>query len=223
MALKFIEEKKGKKITHRELTIGFSAILIIAVSLIFPQKAFGETFWLSFFLFAVFPFAVIHFLFKEPLSNFGLSRGNFRTGLIFSSIVVILFILANYYLVFHTKYGGQLSIARGIANGFANFLAFEIFIALPLHFFWEFFFRGFLQMGLEKKLGAYSLILAAVLQALLFAKGNWVVISLIFFSSAAAGLIVRQSRSIAYSAIALWLISVSLDIMIIRLIHQGIK
>jgi membrane protease YdiL (CAAX protease family) len=220
MALKFIEEKKGKKITRRELLIGFCAGLVILVSLIFPQKAYGETFWLAFFLFAIFPAIVAVYFFKEPLQNFGLSLGKMKTGTIFSLIVIIIFIFLNYFLVFHSKYAGQLSINRGIIDGFVAFLAFEIFISLPLHFFWEFFFRGFLQMGLEKKLGVYSLILAAVLQTLLFVRGNWIVIALIFFSSVAAGLIVRQSRSILYSTLSLWIISLSLDIMIIRLVHQ---
>lgn len=220
MALKIIETKTSKKFTRRELLIGFTALLAVLVSLVFPQTAYGETFWLAFFLFVVFPAAAAMYLLKEPLRDFGLTLGKPKPGLIISSIVVIIFIFANYYILFHTKYGGQLSIARGIASGFAAFLAFEIFIALPLHFFWEFFFRGFLQLGLEKKMGNFSLVLAAILQALLFVRGSWIVILLIFLSSAAAGLIVRQSRSILYSALSMWLISISLDIMIIRIVRQ---
>jgi membrane protease YdiL (CAAX protease family) len=105
-------------------------------------------------------------------------------------------------------------------GSFAAFLAFEFFISLPLHFFWEFFFRGFLQFGLEKKLGFFSLILATILQILLFGRSGWLAASLVLFSSLAAGFIARQSRSILYSALFLWIISMSLDIMIIRIVHQ---
>ena len=164
MALKFIEQKTSKKFTRRELLIGFTALLAVLVSLVFPQTAYGETFWLSFFLFAVFPALTVVFLLKEPLKNFGLTLGKRRTGIIFSAVALIIFIFANYFLVFHSKYAGQLSIPPFIINSFAAFLAFEIFISLPLHFFWEVFFRGFIQMGLEKKLGIFSLLLAAVLQ-----------------------------------------------------------
>ena len=223
MTLNFIEVKNSKKFTRRELLIGFCAVLVVLVSLIFPQQAYGETFWLSFLLFAVFPAAVAAYLLKEPLKNFGLSLGERKIGIVFSAAVVIVFIFANYYLLFHTKYGGQLSIARGIVGSFTAFLAFEFFIALPLHFFWEFFFRGFLQMGFEKKLGIISLPLAAILQTLLFFRSSWIAIFLILFSSLAAGLIVRQSRSILYSALSLWLISMSLDIMIIRIVRQIAK
>lgn len=220
MALKYIETKKGKKFTRRELLIGFTALLAILVGFVFPQSAYGETFWLSFFLFAVFPALAVVYLLKEPLKNFGLTLGERRSGIIFSAIVIIIFIVANYFLVFHSKYAGQLSIPPFIISSFVTFLAFEIFIALPLHFFWEVFFRGFVQLGLEKKLGIYSLFLAAILQTSLSFRESWIALLLILLSSLAAGLIVRRSRSILYSALSLWLISVSLDIMIIKIIHQ---
>lgn len=223
MAIKIIETKNNQKFGRRELLIGFCTILVIGVSLVFPQQAYGETFWLSFFLFAAFPAIAFSYLLKEPIRNLGISLGKMRMGVIFSVAMTAVFISVNYWILFHTKYGGQLSIPRGIAVSFTAFLAFEIFVALPLHFFWEFFFRGFLQLGLEKKLGIYSLFLAAILQALLSFQGSWVMIALILFSSLGAGAIVRRSRSILYSTLALWLISVSLDIMIIRIIHQIAK
>ncbi|HLM84406.1 MAG TPA: CPBP family glutamic-type intramembrane protease [Candidatus Bathyarchaeia archaeon] len=220
MGLKFIEAKRNKKFSRRDLLIGFTAILAIAVNLLFPQTAYGETFWLSFFLFVVFPVLIIIFILREPLANFGLSRGLAQRGFFFSAITIILFIFLNYLLVFHSKYAGQLSISPFIISRFTIFLLFEIFIALPLHFFWEFFFRGFLQMGLERRFGIYSLPLAALLQALLFFRSSWIAILLVLLSALAAGFIVRRSRSIAYSAFSLWIISVSLDIMIIILVHQ---
>jgi len=223
MAIQFIETKNSKKFSRRDLLIGFCAALVLAVSLIFPQTAYGETFWLSFFLFAIFPAITIVFILKEPLKNFGLTRGLSRAGIIFSVITIVVFVFANYFLLFHSRYGGQLSIPTFIISSFAVFLAFEIFISLPLHFFWEFFFRGFLQLGLEKKLGFFSLILAAILQALIFGRSGWAAAFLVLFSSLAAGLIVRQSRSILFSALSLWLISMSLDIMIIRIVHQIAK
>ncbi|OGI25608.1 MAG: hypothetical protein A3J76_06045 [Candidatus Moranbacteria bacterium RBG_13_45_13] len=214
-------EKNKIKFTRREWLIGFSALLIILVSFVFPQDSYGEAFWLSLFLFAIFPAIIVVFLLKEPLKNFGLSWGNTRKGIIFSIPIIIVFIFANYYIVFHSTYGGQLPVAPEILGNFTLFLIFEILIFLPLHFFWEYFFRGFLQLGLEKKLGFYSLPLAAVLQTALFFRGSWIAISLVFFSSLCAGIIVHQSRSILYSALSLWIISVSLDIMIIRMIQQA--
>jgi membrane protease YdiL (CAAX protease family) len=220
MPIKYIETKTKSKFSRRDILIVFSALLVIIVSLIFPQAAYGETFWLSLFLFAAFPGIVIINILKEPLANFGLSWGKPKVGTISAIIALIIFILGEYFLLYHTKYGGQLTIARFVIGSFFAFVVFEIFIALPLHFFWEFFFRGFVQLGLEKKLGIFSLLIAAILQTVLSFRLNWVMILLIFISSLAGGLIVRQSRSIIYSAAFMWLISVSLDIMVIRIAHQ---
>jgi membrane protease YdiL (CAAX protease family) len=219
--MKFIETTKSRNFTRRDLLIGFCAVLVLAISLIFPQTAYGETFWLSFFLFAIFPAIAIIFILKEPLKNFGLSLGQRRPGIILSAAAIAIFVSLNYFLLFHSKFGGQLSIPSFIISSFVVFLAFEIFISLPLHFFWEFFFRGFVQMGLEKRLGIFSSLLAAVLQTALSFRANWIVIFLVLFSSLAAGIVVRQSRSILYSVLSLWIISVSLDIMIIRIVHQA--
>ena len=207
---------------QREILIGFCAFLAALVSLIFPNNLFGESFWSSFFLFFIFPFLAIIFILKEPLANFGLSWGKPRSGTIWGASAAAVFILISLFLVTKPELMNQFSLARGIAGSFWYFLFFELFIALPLHFFWEFFFRGFIQFGLEKKLGAYSLFLQAILQSVLTLKGSWLLSSLILSSSLAAGLITRQSRSIFYSFIFSWIISVILDIILIRIIHQAI-
>jgi membrane protease YdiL (CAAX protease family) len=206
----------------REIMIGFCILIVFFVSFIFPNTSYGDSFWLSLFFFFIFPLLAIRFLLKEPLSSFGFSKGDAKKGIILSVIFIASFILLNYYIVSQPNLRSQLSVATGIVGNFWNFLLFQFFIALPLHFFWETFFRGFMQMGLEKKLGKYSLFFQAILQSLLFFKGTWVILFLIFISALCAGFIVRQSRSILYSFVSMWIISVSLDIMLIRLIHQGI-
>ena len=207
---------------QREILIGFCALIALLVSLFFPVRLTGESFWAVFFLFFVFPSLIIFFLLKEPAESFGISWGNFRIGVILSVAGVAIFIFVHYLIIMKPEFRNQLIIPRGIASNFWYFLFFEVFIALPLHFFWEFFFRGFIQLGLEKKLGIYSLFLQAVLQSLLAFRGTMVMIFLTLLSSLFAGAVVRQSRSIFYSSASMWLISVSLDIMIIRFIQQSL-
>ncbi|MCX6766972.1 MAG: hypothetical protein NT170_04340 [Candidatus Moranbacteria bacterium] len=123
--MKFIENKQNKKFTRRDLLIGFCAALILVVSLIFPQTAYGETFWLSFFLFTIFPAITIIFILKEPLKNFGLSLGQKRPGIIFSATAIAIFIFINYFLLFHSKYGGQLSRRSSSSAVFPGKLDFD--------------------------------------------------------------------------------------------------
>ncbi|MDD3487038.1 MAG: hypothetical protein PHF35_01505 [Candidatus Moranbacteria bacterium] len=221
MALKYIDTRKKTWKNRREWLIGFSALLIFLVSFFFPQKLFGDPFWLSFFLYASFPVAIMIFVLKEPLQNFGFGAGKKFWGIALGIIFTIAFVAGHYFLVFHSPWAGQIPVARVLVSGFLNFLLYEIFFSLPFQFFSEVFFRGFLQLGLEKKLGIFSLLLAALLQTVPYARTNWAVLALVGCSSLAAGIIVRQGRSIYYSAIAMWIISASLDIMIIKVINQS--
>jgi hypothetical protein len=183
---------------RREVMIGFCAFLALIASLIFPKTFYGDSFWLSFFFLFLFPILSVKFLLKEPLSDFGFSKGDSKWGLVFSATFIVLFVFLNYYIVSRPELRNQLSIAPWIAKSFWSFILFQAFITLPLHFFWDFFFRGFLQLGLESKLGKYSFFLQAILQSLLFFKGTWLMIFLVFISALAAGAIVRWSRSIFY-------------------------
>ena len=222
MALKFIETKKRKKFTRRELLIGFTALLAIVVNFVFPVKMVGESAWVTFFLFLVFPLLVVIFVIKEPLAKFGISKGDLKKGVIYSLVLIIIFALAEYYLVYRSNFRNQFLISPDLIQNFWMFLGFSLFISLPIHFFWEFFFRGFIQLGFEKKIGLYAIPAQAILQTLAYPRNSWLLLALIFSSALGAGFIVRQSRSIFYSFLAMWIIAVSLDIMIIRIVHLGI-
>jgi len=223
MALNLIEAKNSKKLGRREFLIGFVALLAIAINFVFPVKAIGESFWATLFLFLVFPLLAVKYILKEPLSSFGISTGNKKKGIILSVITVVIFVLLNYYLVSQPRFQHQLTISSDFINNFWSFLLFTLVISSSIHFFWEFFFRGFLQLGLEKKLGIYAIPAQAILQTAAYFRNSWLLLTLIFFSALAAGVITRQSRSILYSFLSMWLIALSLDIMIIRIVHSAIK
>ncbi|OGI25078.1 MAG: hypothetical protein A3J76_02490 [Candidatus Moranbacteria bacterium RBG_13_45_13] len=207
---------------NREMLIGFGALLVIAIRFVFPAKLDGEIFWINLALFFLFPWLIIRLLLKEDLKSFGLSWGNRKIGFTLSVVVTLLFVGANYLIISKPALRNQLQVSPDLAKGFWTFFWFIFFVSLPLHFFWEFFFRGFIQLGLEKKLAYSGIFLQALLQTSGYLKSPWLIIFLIFSSALAAGFVARQSRSIIYSFVSMWLISTSLDIMIARFIHQGI-
>lgn len=226
MPINLSPQKTGAKrkinISRRELLIIFSALLAIIVSFIFPVSLLGESFFVSLVLLLIFPLVVIKFLLKEPWKNYGLQLGDRKKGLLLSGIFIVVFILLNYLVVRTPYFLNQISIYPGMAVNFWLFLWFELVISLALHFSLEFFFRGFIQLGLEKKLGLFSLFLQALVQSLIIFRGAWVMIALIFLSALGAGYVARQSRSIIYSFVSMWIISLSLDIMIITVIRQSL-
>ena len=208
---------------YKEATIALSAVLILLVRLLFPARLAGELFWINLFLFLVFPWLIVRFILKGNFEEFGISAGKTRKGIIFFAIFVLIFVLLNYLFVFKTHFRDQLQVYPASIFSFWIFLWFQLVISLPSHFSWEFFFRGFLQTGLEKKIGKYAVIIQALAQTLLYARSSWVIIFLIGSSALTAGLVARQTRSIYYSFAAMWIISFLLDLMIIKYIHSGIK
>jgi len=186
--------------SQRELVIAFCVMVAVFVSWLYPIKSIGESFFVSFALFFIFPLVIVKFLLKEPLSNFGLSWGDKRKGIAYASGVTAIFLLLNFLLVSQPALRGKLLIAPDIARNFWYFLLFALIVSPALHFFWEFFFRGFMQMGLQEKFGAYAIIpLQAILQSAPHFKSSWLIMLLIFFAAVASGIVTRQSRSIFYS------------------------
>lgn len=224
MPITFPETKKIKSFSlaesHRELVIIFCVLLAIFAGFIFPAKLAGEWFWSNILLFFAFPALIVSFLLKEKIKDFGLSKGLPKIGLVLSLITIAIFIALIYYLLFISGFKKQINFYPAAVDNFWNFLWFNFFAAGLVFFAREFFFRGFLQIGLEKKLGVSVIPLQSILYALLYLKSSWTEIILIFLLSLAAGFIVYKSRSIYYSFLAMWIISLSADIMIIRILHH---
>lgn len=220
MALNFIERKNSKKFTRRELLIGFCVLLVVAIRFIFPARLAGEQFWLSLILFFIFPLLIVRFVLRENLKSFGFSFANLRKEWLWSATAIFLFSLLSYLLVYFPATRNQLSISPDITQSFALFLWYDLFLAGFILFSAEFFFRGFIGFGLEKKIGYWAIPLQAVLYSLVFLKQSWLEILLIFLIASIAGLIAKKSRSIFCSFAFVWISSLVADIILIRFIHQ---
>jgi len=222
LALPKTKQKKLPAFSHRELLIIFCFSAAIIVGWFFPAKSAGEFFWISIFLFLIFPALIIKFLLKEPLAKFGLSRGKPKTGIVSAISFAVIAIVIMIFLIKIPELRNQIRLLPGIASSFSYFLGAELIIIPIIFFSREFFFRGFIQLGLEEKFGGYALLLQAALFALLFVKSSWLELAYAFLSALAAGLIVKFSRSIYYSFPALWIISLVTDILVIRIVSRSI-
>jgi membrane protease YdiL (CAAX protease family) len=223
MSVSFVAKQKNhwKSVSQRELFIIFCFLAAAIVGWLFPAKSVGDMFWVSIFLFFVFPFLVVKFILKEPLKDFGLSEGNRKKGMASAALFAIAATLAMGFLIQIPKMKGQISLLPGIAGSFPYFLGTELFVVPAIFLSREFFFRGFFQFGLEKRLGNAVIVLQAVLFSLLFIRSSWLEFGYAFFSSLAAGSIAKHSRSVYYSFAALWIISLVIDILVIRMASRG--
>lgn len=215
---KKITAKNKFQISQRELLIIFSALLALAVAWLFPVNAVTESLFSALILLLAFPLLVIKFIIKKPLKDFGLQQGNKKVGMLLAAAAVITFALINYLLIFKFNQRDRLIGSPGISLNFWTFLEYELLASTLSVFSLEFFFRGFLQLGLEKNLGLGALLVPALLNTAIFYKYSWFILLLRLLLFLAAGLITQRSRSIYYSAFALWLIYLLTDIMLIKAI-----
>jgi len=209
-------QRKITPVSHREAFIFFCGLLVLLVGWLFPIQLVSESRFAALILLLAFPVLVILFVLKDPVQNFGLQVGKYKTGLALAAGSFVIFSLLNYFLIFRFNLKEQVLASPGVSPNFWYFLFYELGAATLMVFSWEFFFRGFLQLGLEKKFGIYSLLLGAILSSLIFWKSSWLALGLRFLMYLAAGFTTLKSRSVFYSALAIWLISLALDIMLIK-------
>ncbi|MDI6778475.1 MAG: CPBP family intramembrane metalloprotease [Patescibacteria group bacterium] len=208
---------------RREATIVFSSFLILFVRFLFPAELAGEWFWLNLILFFVFPALIAKYVLRENFSDFGLDKGKMKIGLLMAAGGTVAFVAIDYILISKPDYQNYFFIYPPIAQNFWMFVWFELFVMSVVFFAREFFFRGFLQLGLGKKIGGYAILIQAVLFSALFLKQSWFTTAMAFFLALFAGYAASKSQSIYYSFAFLWFTSFATDIMLIRIVFNPLR
>ncbi|MEK6222656.1 MAG: CPBP family intramembrane metalloprotease [Chloroflexota bacterium] len=151
------------------------------------------------FIYLVIPILVIIFLTRQPLKAYGFSWGEWRVGLAFTGLFIMI----------------GAPILWGVTNGnpaMIEFYAEQYSPALPLITFldligWEFFFRGWILFGYQKKFGDHAVWLQAVPFALAhIGKPEAETISTIF-GGFLFGLVAWRTKSFVYPFLIHWFIN----------------
>jgi len=137
---------------------------------IFPNYQFEPNIYLieylywfigDFFSFFVLPILIIKLILKADLKNFGLTIGDFRTGIkisiIFLAVMLPLVWIFSSFPEFVRTYP-QLASAR---DHWSTFIIFEAGLLLYL-VAWEFIWRGFMLFGLKEKFGYYAIFIQMI-------------------------------------------------------------
>lgn len=173
------------------------------------------------FLFLI-PFLYLKFILKKDLGDFGLQIGNWKKGILFSVITLIVFFGIFLWLFYKTKFTDYYFLSDGIRSSFFLFVFYEFFEALFKIFLFEFFFRGFLMLNFTKRLGAWSILLqlVAFVFLLFIFKSLNLQFLLLGFAAFFSGFITYYSRSIWYSFVTTFLFIFLCDAFMIKFIIQ---
>lgn len=101
-------------------------------------------------------FVIIHFVFKEKISEFGFKFGDWKFGLKFSSIFILFMSIILWFVTANQEFNTKYPLLTSTKYSATTFLVYEIGMLLYL-FGWEFTWRGFMLFGLEKRFGYYSI------------------------------------------------------------------
>ncbi|MDO4575554.1 MAG: CPBP family intramembrane metalloprotease [Planctomycetia bacterium] len=134
--------------------------------------------WGAFLLFGLLPMGFVKFLFREKLADYGVRFGN-RATLGFTLVLVPVLGVVGWFSgfdpAFYTVYpyspwclGGE----SHFASGWPFFAMYAVMYLFLYYFSWEFFFRGFLQVGTEASVGCFNAILLQTMLSTVVHFGN---------------------------------------------------
>ena len=172
----------------------------------------------AFTLFLV-PALVAKFGTKEKLSDYGIQLGNQKLGWRVTGIawilmipVVILAVIA--YPPFVAKY----PLCKVVASSWQTFLLYQLAYGVYM-FSWEFFFRGFMLFGLERKFGNYSILIQTIPFAVMhYSKPLPEALGSII-AGVLLGVLALETRSFIYGAAIHWLVAMTMDVVAVAFRH----
>lgn len=188
-------------------------IFSILLYVIFPVKGDIQDIISMIFFLVIIPILFNKIILKKSLKEIGIQVGDWKEGIkwcFYSTIVIgLVFFIVIYFFDFLKNY----SLFSIQAESFFEFIFYELIIIIFAVLVYEFFFRGFVLMKLEKKMG-YWAIAAQVLFFIVFIEMSnfslWELSPYVIFSPF-AGIIAYKSKSILYSGAMQALILIFLD------------
>jgi len=207
--------------SRNELIITISALLAVFISLIYPASTITESAILKIFLFFIFPFFVISIVLNKSPRDFGLNLKKEKEGLFLALIITIIFLLTAYFVIFFTNFNKFLSFYKFYQENFLKLALYYIFYTAPTLFSITFIYQGFFILGTKNKFKIWSIFAQAALFALVLYPFSWLDALAAFIASVLTGYVTYRTGSMVYSFLSLWIISLGIDIMIIRLLNYG--
>jgi membrane protease YdiL (CAAX protease family) len=152
----------------------------------------------SLLLFVLIPFGITIFVFKEKPSDYGFTLGDWKTGLLLTSLGILLMAPIIWFL--GTRNSGM--------QGFYNYSQDGLIWKKSLELFgWEYMFRGWILFGYARKYGPDALWLQAVPFAVAHIGKPEVETLSTIFGGFAFGWVAWRTGSFFYSFLIHWFIA----------------
>ena len=160
----------------------------------------------TFLIFFLVPVAIIKFVFRKPLADFGFTAGDYRFGLKFVALSVLVLPIPLYLSTSNPDFLQEYPLWKDVGKSIGNYL---LWISLYMLYYigWEFLFRGFMQFSLVDRIAPFYIIMMQTLPSTLIHIGKpegetlaAIVGGIIF------GAVALRTRSILYPLLVHWYI-----------------
>ncbi len=179
--------------------------------LILPRETFLERLFVVGGIYIIAPF-LLYFVFRYHPSDFGISIGEPRSWLKDVLFFYVLFLVVLFVAFKFTNLKNVYPLYRRSAQGMQYFLLFQS-IQLWYMFGWEFFFRGFMLFGLERKFGRSAVLVQAIPFAVAHFKKPQLEAYGAIFAGIFLGLIGLRARSFLPCFLLHFMILLTADIL----------
>lgn len=214
-------KQKILSIFNKEDLVTASMILAcLILYAIFPTRNVFQQIVSSTTFLLVIPLLYVKIILKKDLKDFGIKLGNWKTGVTWSTISLIMSISIAYIFFNYFELEHKYMLPRYIPNNFLLFVVYEVVLLGFFTFLYEVFFRGFLMFSFSKKIGFWSVLLQTFLFLALFfsTRGlHWTLTPYIIFLIF-SGITAYFSRSIFYSFATFIIFNIIFDSFYIHLI-----
>jgi len=168
----------------------------------------------AFVLLGIIAIAVMKYVFKEPLADYGLQIGDWKFWIPAALVVGAVMIALSYPSAKDPQYIAEYPLYKGAGDSMQMF-AIHAIAYLIFYIGWEIFFRGFMQFGLTDRFGIWGAILVQVALSCIvhIGKPDSEIYSSIL-GGLVWGILVFRSKSIWPAVTTHWILGISLDYFI---------
>lgn len=218
--MEYIRKKKlsVQIIRYKEEIITSCVIVFcLLLSVFFPVQNSIQLLTRNIFFLVIVPILYYKLVLKKNISNFGLTLGNKKAGILWGILMFFAILLTFFLLYLYTDFKKNYLLSSYIVHNFWIFLIYELILANVFIFIQEFFWRGFILLYFSKKIDFFAIFLQFFLYTLILipTENSFWQMAPTLVISLFSGIIVYKSRSIFYSWAASLFSLVILDSFII--------